>query len=128
MQVKRISDYRRKDDKPSRLSAEWREGVLLQAQELCGLLLVHVAEDLVTVLLAVGSTADMDPVVATVRGLHDQLVEVGVMLQEVEPLLCELHVGVALVVIPIGVGVELLTAPRTLAAMVTRIVLTTSNR
>lgn len=81
-----------------------------------------------TVLLAVGSTADMDPVVATVRGLHDQLVEVGVMLQEVEPLLCELHVGVALVVIPIGVGVEWLTAPRTLAAMVTRIVLTTSNR
>ena len=59
-----------------------------------------------TVLLAVGSTADMDPVVATVRGLHDQLVEVGVMLQEVEPLLCELYVGVALVVIPIGVGVE----------------------
>ena len=128
MQVKRISDYRRKDDKPSRLSAEWREGVLRQAQKLCGLLLVHVAEDLVTVLLAVGSTADVDPVVATVRGLHNQLVEVGVMLQEVEPLLCELHVGVALVVIPIGVGVEWLTAPSPLAAMVTRIVLTTSNR
>lgn len=47
----------------------------------------------------------MDPVVATVGGFHDQLVKVGVMFQEVEPLLGELHVGVALVVIPIRVGI-----------------------
>lgn len=44
---------------------------------------------------------DVDPVVATVGGLHDQLVKVSVMLQKVKPLLGELHVGVALVVIPI---------------------------
>ena len=43
------------------------------------LLLAHVAEDLVTVLFAVGSAADMDPVVATVGGLHNQLVKVSVM-------------------------------------------------
>ena len=38
------------------------------------LLLAHVAEDLVAVLFAVGSAADMDPVVTTVGGLHNQLV------------------------------------------------------
>ena len=70
------------------------------------LLLAHVAEDLVAVLFAVGSAADMDPVVTTVGGLHNQLVKVSVMLQKVEPLLGELHVGVALVVIPICVGIE----------------------
>lgn len=58
------------------------------------------------VLLEVGTTADVDPIVATVGGFHNQLIKVGVVLQEVEPLLCELHVGVALVVIPVGVGVE----------------------
>lgn len=59
-----------------------------------------------TVLLAVGSATDMDPVVTTVGGFHDQLVEVGVVLQVIEPLLGEIHVGVALVVIPICVGIE----------------------
>lgn len=70
------------------------------------LLLAHVAEDLVAVLFAVGSAADMDPVVTTVGGLHNQLVKVGVVLQEVEPLLGEFHVGVELVVIPVRVGIE----------------------
>lgn len=51
-----------------------------------------------SVLLAVGSAADMDPVVATVGGFYNQLVKIGVVLQEVEPLLVEFHVGVALVV------------------------------
>ena len=53
------------------------------------------------VLFAVGSAADMNPIVTTVGGLHDQLIEVRVMLQEVEPLLGELHIGVTLVVGPI---------------------------
>lgn len=44
------------------------------------LLLAHVAEDLVTVALGVLTTADMDPVVTTIGGFHDQLVKVGVML------------------------------------------------
>lgn len=44
------------------------------------LFLAHVAEDLVAVLLAVGSTANMDPVVTTIGGLHNQLVKVSVML------------------------------------------------
>lgn len=70
------------------------------------LLLAHVAEDLMAVLFAVGSAADVYPVVTTVGGFHNQLVKVSVMLQKVEPLLGELHVGVALVVIPICVGVE----------------------
>ena len=38
--------------------------------------------------------------------LHNQLVKVGVVLQEVEPLLGEFHVGVELVVIPVRVGIE----------------------
>ncbi len=59
-----------------------------------------------TVLALVLAAADVNPEVATVGGFHDQLVKVGVMFQEVEPLFGELHVGVALVVIPIGVGVE----------------------
>lgn len=53
------------------------------------------------VAFGVFATANVDPVVTTVACFHDQLVEVGVMLQEVEPLLGELHVGVAFVVIPI---------------------------
>lgn len=52
------------------------------------------------------SARDMDPIVSTIGGLHNQLIEVGVMLQEVEPLLGELHVGVVLVVVPIRVGVK----------------------
>lgn len=59
-----------------------------------------------TVLLAVGSAADVNPVVTTIGGLHDQLVKVGVVLQGIEPLLGELHVGVTFVVIPIRVGIE----------------------
>lgn len=46
----------------------------------------------------------MNPIIATIGGLHNQLVKVGVVLQEVEPLFGELHVGVAFVVIPIGIG------------------------
>lgn len=34
-----------------------------------------------TVFLAVGSAADVDPVVATVGGLHDELVEISVGLE-----------------------------------------------
>ena len=70
----------------------------------CHLLLAHVAEDLVVVLLAVSSATYMDPIVASVGGFHDQLVKVCVMLQEGEPLFGEFHVGVALVVIPVGIG------------------------
>lgn len=68
--------------------------------------LAHVAEDLVSVLLGVLAATYVNPVVTTVGGFHNQLVKVGVVLQEVEPLLGEIHVGVALVVIPIRVGIE----------------------
>lgn len=44
------------------------------------LLLTHVAEDLVAVLLTVGSATYMDPIVASVGGFEDQLVKVSVML------------------------------------------------
>ena len=53
------------------------------------------------VLLAVGSAADMNPIVSSVGGFHNQLVKVGAMLKEVEPLLGKLYVGVTLVVVPI---------------------------
>ena len=45
----------------------------------------------------------MDPVVTSVLGFEDELVEVGVMLKEVEPLVGNVHVGVSEVVVPIGV-------------------------
>lgn len=45
------------------------------------LLLAHVAEDLMTVALGVLTTTYMDPVVATVGGFHDELVEIRVGLE-----------------------------------------------
>lgn len=53
------------------------------------------------VLTSVAFTVDVDPVVSSVGGFHNQLVKVGAMLKEVEPLLGKLHVGVTLVVVPI---------------------------
>lgn len=40
--------------------------------------LAHVAEDLVAVTFGVLAAADKDPVVTTIGGFHNQLVEVGV--------------------------------------------------
>lgn len=45
---------------------------------------------------------DMNPVVLVVSRLENHLVEVGVVLDEVNPLASSLHVGVATVVIPSG--------------------------
>ena len=56
------------------------------------------------VMLLVPAAGHVDPVVATVGGFEDELVEVGVVLQEVEPAVGDVHVGVVEVVIPIGVG------------------------
>ena len=49
------------------------------------------------------STRDVDPVVATVGGFENQLVEVAMRFEEVKPLVGNVHVGVGKVVVPIGV-------------------------
>ena len=55
------------------------------------------------VLLAVLATGDVDPVVHAVGGLQDELVEVGVFLEEGEPTDGHFHVGMTEVVFPTGV-------------------------
>ena len=45
------------------------------------------------IFLDVPSAAYVNPVVSTVGGLHDELVEVGVVLEVVKTLLGDLHVG-----------------------------------
>ena len=47
---------------------------------------------------------DVNPEVLAVGGLEDELVEVGIALQPVEPLAGGLKVGMALVVIPGGIA------------------------
>ena len=56
--------------------------------------------------LAVLAARDVDPEVLAIRGLEDELVEVGITLQPVEPLAGGLKVGMALIVIPSGIAGE----------------------
>ena len=56
-----------------------------------------------SVFLAVLAAGDVEPVVETVGGLQDELVEVGVLLEVGEPTVGNLHIGVALAVSPRGV-------------------------
>ncbi len=55
------------------------------------------------VLLAVLAAGDVNPVVEAVAGLEDELVEVGVLLEEGEPTVGHVHVSVRLPVLPGGV-------------------------
>ena len=55
------------------------------------------------VLLAVLAAGDVNPVVEAVLCLEDELVEVGVLLEEGEPTVGHVHVGVGLPVLPGGV-------------------------
>lgn len=48
----------------------------------------------------------MDPVIASVGGLHDGLVKIGVGDDPLKPLFCQVHVGVTFVVVPVAVVVE----------------------
>lgn len=57
-----------------------------------------------TVLALVLATADVDPVVTTVGGLHDELVVIRVGLEPREPTFGKFLVGVSFVVVPIGIG------------------------
>ena len=50
------------------------------------------------------ATRDMNPVVATVGGFHDELVVIRVGLEPREPSFGKFLVGVRLVIIPIGIG------------------------
>ena len=60
--------------------------------------------------MAVGASVlpagDVDPEVLIVGGFEDELVEVGVGFEPVEPATGGLHIGMALVIIPGGVGGE----------------------
>ena len=58
------------------------------------------------VLVAVLPTRDVNPVVFAVGGFEDELVEVGVGFEEVEPAAGGLQVGVATVIVPGGVRGE----------------------
>ena len=52
------------------------------------------------VLLAVLATRYVKPVVAAVRSLQNELVEVGVLAEEGNPTLCRFHICMTLVVVP----------------------------
>ena len=51
--------------------------------------------------LRVATARDVDPEVEVVGGLEDELVVVGIVLEEVEPLASHIHVGVTLTVMPL---------------------------
>lgn len=55
------------------------------------------------VLLGILSTADMYPEVTTITGLHDELIKVGVMLEEVEPAVEDGLVGMGFTIALFGV-------------------------
>ena len=59
-------------------------------------------DDLMAVLALVGSAGDVDPEFA-MGMLEDELVEVGVVLQEIEPAVGNGHVGMREVVAPIDI-------------------------
>ena len=65
-------------------------------------LLLKVTDDLMAVLGAVALAGDVDPVFA-MGMLEDELVEVGVVLQEIEPAVGNGHVGMREVVAPIDI-------------------------
>ena len=71
-----------------------------------GLPLPHVADNLVPIGFHIPSAADMQPVVLVVRGLEDELVEVGVVFDEVHPAFGLLQIGMPAVILPRGVGGE----------------------
>ena len=63
-------------------------------------LFLHVADDLVAVLLGVLATAHMYLEVFVIGGFHDELVKVAVGFYPVKPLLGNVHVRMLEVVIP----------------------------
>ena len=58
--------------------------------------------------MAVGSAVlaagDVNPEVLAIGGLHDELVEISIMLQPVKPLAGSLQVCMSLVVVPSGIA------------------------
>ena len=68
--------------------------------------LLQIPDDLMSVGLAVSTAGDVEPVVLAVGGLQDQLVEVGVMFEEIDPAVGNFQVGVPSVILPSGIGGE----------------------
>ena len=56
---------------------------------------------MVAVEFRVATTRDVDPEVEVIGGFEDELVVVGVVLEEVEPPASHIHVGMALSVMPL---------------------------
>lgn len=54
----------------------------------------------------VATAGDVNPIVLAVGGLEDELIEIDVSLNEIEPASCYLHIRMTLIVIPGGVGGE----------------------
>ena len=69
-------------------------------------ILLHVANHSVAICFSVLPTGYMNPVIFVVGGLENHLVEVGIVLDEVNPTVSGLHVGVTTVVIPGGISRE----------------------
>jgi len=63
-------------------------------------LLFQVSDDSMPVGFSVLPAGDMNPVILVIGCLQNHLVEVGVVLDEVNPLAGSLHVGVTTVVVP----------------------------
>ena len=68
--------------------------------------LLQIPDDLMSVGFAVSTAGDVEPVVLAVGGLQDQLIEVGVMFEEIDPAVGNFQVGVPSVILPSGVGGE----------------------
>ena len=73
------------------------EGTWIQA------LLLHVPDYLMTIHSAVLSATNMNPIIFAIGGFEDELVEVGVVLDEIHPAFCFIEVGMPTVVLPIGI-------------------------
>ena len=56
---------------------------------------------MVAIELRVATARDVNPEVEVVGGFEDELVVVGIVLEEVEPLASHIHVGVTLTIVPL---------------------------
>lgn len=69
-------------------------------------LLLQIAYHLMTILLPVLAARYMYPIILPISRLENQLIEVGVAFQPVEPFVSSFKVSMLLVIIPAGIGGE----------------------
>ncbi len=80
-----------------------RRGNLVSSFRFQDSFLFQVPNNLMTVRPTVLPTADMNPIILLVGSLKNQLIEISIVLQPIEPLTGHLHVGMTLVVRPGGI-------------------------